>query len=78
MPAVSKPHVPYAGFAFAVPAGATAGVAAGIVAVVVVDGPAAGVVGAGADFDPHAAMNKVAASSFDFMREGVTRTPLAA
>jgi len=77
MPAVSKPYVPYAGFAFA-PLGATAGVAAGIVAVVVVDGPAAGVVGVGAGFDPHAAMNRVAASSFDFMREGVTRTPLAA
>jgi len=45
---------------------------------VVVDGPAAGVVGVGAGFDPHAAMNRVAASSFDFMREGVTRTPLAA
>jgi hypothetical protein len=67
MPAVSKPYVPYSGWDFAL-LGATAGVAAGIVADVVVDGPGAGVVGAGAGFDPHAAMNRVAASSFDFIR----------
>jgi hypothetical protein len=78
MPAVSKPYVPYAGFVF-VPLDATAGVAAGIEVDVVVDADCSGVgvVWLGADFDPHAAMNKVAASSFDFMPEVLTRTPLA-
>jgi hypothetical protein len=76
MPLVSKPYVPYAGLPFAL-LGATAGVDAGIVDSVVVDGPVGVVVG-GADFDPHAAMNRVAARSFDFMRKVLTRTPLAA
>jgi hypothetical protein len=73
MPALSKPHSPYSGRAF-VGVVATAGVDAGIdSAVVGDDGVGLGVVEVGAGFDPHAAMNRVAARSFDFMREVLTR-----
>jgi hypothetical protein len=77
MPALSKPHSPYSGRGlFDV---ATAGVDAGIDASVVVDaGAGVGVVGAGAGLPPHAAMNRVAARSFDFMPEVLTRLPAPA
>jgi len=57
---------------------ATAGVAAGIDSAGAVDEDVGlGVVWVGAGLLPHAAMNRVAARSFDFMREVLTRVHLS-
>jgi hypothetical protein len=72
MPDLSKPHSPYVGRSFVVGVVATAGVDAGIDSVVL-GGVGVGVVVVGAGLLPHAAMNRVAARSFDVMREVLTR-----